>query len=100
MRLSTKRKISSCVDEYRKNFDDEFKRFVAQQKEIRKDIAGQFAEVKGKLSVKRLLFNIPETLHNIIVNKLDVGELTEFSRIESALWFARKYPEFTNSDKI
>jgi hypothetical protein len=100
MRQATKQKIIDAVDQYKQQFPEEYKAFIAQTIERRKDLRSEFAEAKGKYALKRVLMEMPETLHNIINDKLDVGEVTEFSAKEAVIWFARTYKEFALPEKI
>lgn len=100
MRQATKQKIIDAVAQYKQQFPEEYKKFVEQTIDRRKDLMNDFAEAKGKYALKRALIEMPETLHNIINDKLDVGEVTEFSAKEAVRWFARTYKEFALPDKI
>lgn len=97
---SAKHKIKLAVRDYIKLFPEEWVAFKVQTESLRRTLKDQkFAEAKGTGSEMRALFEMPETLHTILVNNLDDAEMDWFKsggidHKEGGRWFAKSFPEF------
>lgn len=93
-----KKKIEVIVEEYIENNEQEYLlavEYISGEREKNKD---KFASVSHDKNLKRKLYEIPETLHNMIVNELDPDDLVLTKDgedgIDFARWFVKKFPEF------
>lgn len=91
---TTKNKIRNAVNAYIRAFPDEFedvKTLVAQKK---RTLHTQFGELRGDHAMNRILFEIPETLNNLLIKNLDTNQMIWFKTKEGARWFAKTFPPF------
>ena len=70
----TKTKITRIVGEYRLIFNEEYNTFVVQQEQMRQGMLNDFASTKGDNVLERKLFDLPATLHSMLVEKLNKEE--------------------------
>lgn len=97
---SAQHKIKLAVRDYIKLFPEEWVAFKRQMEALRRTLKDQqFGEAKGTGSEMRALFEMPETLHTILVNNLDETEMEWFKsggskHNEGAIWFAKTFPDF------
>lgn len=99
-----KKKIEFIVEDYIANNELEYHSIVYQiqmERELNKD---KFASIATDKNVKRKIFEIPETLHNMIVNELDPDELALTKDgedgVDYAKWFANRFPEFKSGELV
>lgn len=80
--IKAKAKIDNCVKQYKKVFKDEYKQFLKQMKDKEKrEAAEEISKIfKKKSPIKRAMWDMPSTLYNLIINKLDPKELEWFNR--------------------
>lgn len=102
--LTAQTKITKCVEDYIALQPDEYERFKLQIASARGGLADETFGTAAHSSL-RALFEMPEVLHEMIVNQLTVEELTWFkeggsNRKEGADWFARTFPVFRIPDKV
>lgn len=91
-----KQQIISTVAKYKKMFPEEYVLVVDAIRNKRAALFDErFGEAPESGNDMRALYEIPETLNNLIVMDLDVDGLTWFSTKKASRWFALKYPEFT-----
>lgn len=97
---STKNKIIEIVKAYSEVFFDEYEAVVSYLKKKRNNRNNNFAEIKGNDYVVRSLYEIPETLDNIIQTKLDDKDKQFLKSKEGGHWFVKKFPQFRITEKI
>lgn len=101
MNKETKDKIKSIVKMYIEVFSDEFELFKMSLRDKKNNLRDkQFATVKDMDSIQRALYEIPETLHNLLFNRLEEEELNELRTKEGGLWFAKTFKDFRISEKV
>ena len=89
------------VKQYIRLFPQEYKDFRFGVKEKQRDLNTKFAEVKGPEEiVERLLYEVPETLWNLINMKTTADEHKWLSSKEGAHWFAREFEHFRISSEV
>lgn len=98
MSEGTKSKIKHIVDDYEKFLSSEYQTFLLQKKE--KIPLNRYAELKGADIFHRHLFDIPETLYNILRKTLIEGEWEEFTSKSGQRWFTRTFNEFAIPQKL
>lgn len=88
------RKLNAIVDMYKELYPDEYINVVEQIKFTRENVIDEFASSKVDSTIERALFELPETLYNLITMKLTPEEANEFSSKKEAREFAKNHPEF------
>ena len=96
---SAKYKIKRIVNQYKVIFKDEFADYMAGVKVREKSQLGEIKSTKDSL-IRRVLYDIPETLFNLIHNKLEVEEDEWLRSVAGGRWFAKTYKEFSLIEKI
>lgn len=98
----TKKKIEDTVTLYTKLYPQEFKASIDQLNKKRWVLEdSSFATIgKGDGLVQRQLFEIPETLFDMIINKLDLDELKQFKGQKGSRWFAKRFKEFRSANLV
>lgn len=97
---TTQNKIKNIVFGYKELFPQEYKIAVAaveMQRRIQKD---EYASTGGDGNLQRAILEYPEKLSMMLIQKLDVDELTYFKSKEGARWFAKTFPMFSLAEKI
>lgn len=104
---TAKTKIDKCVASYIKLMPDEYAAFRAQLKGHRAGLIDQKYGTTdaGAASSMRAMFEMPETLHDMLVKALTEEEIIWFKaggddRKEGARWFANKYAAFRVPEKV
>ena len=96
-----KKKIEKIVKQYIKENEEEYHLVIRELKGERERNKDKFASVSYDKSIKRKMFEIPATLHNMIVNECDADELILMRDGEDgkdyARWFAKRFSEFSSS---
>lgn len=92
--------ISLAVSDYMKMFPEEYDKVLKSIKRQKQNLKTDLAEIKEMKGIKRALFTIPETLHDMIVSKLENAELTLFKELDSSRWFAKKFSQFSITKQI
>lgn len=96
-----KSKVTKAVEDYKKFFVSEYDlvcKTISQNRELLKN---DYANIPESQEVKRVLFEIPETLHNMLLRDLTQEELTHWKDSgKLGVWFARKFREFSPAYKI
>jgi len=101
-----KKHITEIVKLYVKlnlqEFED-FKKGVQMMRELKHDDYASAANMGSKDT--RALFEMPVTLHEMLINNLTDEELEWFkaggpNRKDGGLWFARSFPAFRIPEKI
>lgn len=101
---SAKAKIKKSVEDYIKLQPEEYRVFRMSMEDRKSDLTDErFGVAKG--SEMRVLFEMPETLHKMIVNQLDIEELEWFKaggadRKEGGRWFAVNFPAFRLAEHV
>lgn len=98
--------IVQIVEKYKKLFPQEYEVVVAYLKDRRKNLKTQFAEIeapKGGIrrneALERGIYEIPETLENMLNLGLTMEATMWRREKEGARWFVKKYKEFLSGDK-
>ena len=98
-----KEAIKAAVRKYKNLFPEEYVEVchaIRTRQEALYDSRFAKAEGVSKDSDLRALYEIPETLNNMIINALDLEGLTWFSGKEPSRWFAKTFPEFRLPEQI
>lgn len=100
MKQETKLKLTGIVKMYIDVFSSEFDDFKIGIAYKRGRLKTKFAEMKGSDLIERELYEIPETLFQLITSRLDVKELEDLRTKDGARWFAKTFPAFRISEKV
>lgn len=94
--------ISMAVKDYMKMFPEEYNSVLKAIKIQKNSLKTELAEIKGSHGITRALYTIPEKLHEMISTKLnnEEDELAKFKELDSARWFATKFPMFNITKKV
>lgn len=97
-----KQQVRDTVAKYKRLFPQEY---VVVVHAIRTKAAALYDTRFGtadasKDSDMRALYEIPETLSNMLIHALDADGLTWFSETKASYWFAKTFPEFRLPDQI
>ena len=84
------------VKVYKDSFPIEYENFLNSAEQNKKLTKDEFATT-GTDTFKRKLYEIPETLHNILVKGLDIEELTYLKSVDGGRWFAKTNPDFSTT---
>lgn len=96
---SAKSKIRKTVADYIQLTPLEYRAFQAQMKEVRKTLADEkFGTAKN--TSMRALYEMPETLHDMLTAALELPELEWFKTLEGGRWFATTFPAFRVPESI
>jgi hypothetical protein len=99
-----KKKIEKVVKQYIKENQEEYHLVVKELRGEREKNKDKFATVSHDKNVKRKVFEIPATLHNMIINECNADELMLMKDGEDGIdygrWFAKRFPEFSSSVNI
>lgn len=97
-------KVEKITLNYIELYPDEYKQVCIQLEGEREKLNNKYASLGKDRVVDRKIHEIPETLHNMIINKLTAAELSQIKAGEEgkkfAYWFAKRFPEFRSSDLI
>lgn len=97
-----KEKIDSCIRQYKVVFKDEYKEFLKQSKaKEKREYVGNIK--KDNSSIKRAMWDMPETLYTLIVQRLEGKEVKWFARKGSRggqQYITKNYKEFAIPQKI
>lgn len=99
-----KKKVETLTLKYIDLFPDEYRavvNYLSSEKEKNKD---KFASVSSDKTLRRKIYEIPETLNKIFVKELTAEELIMMKDGQSgkdfAHWFAKRFPEFAGGTTI
>lgn len=98
---SAKINIKKIVSEYIKLCPEEYTAFKEQMKTRRQEMVDEkFGQAKNTDSGMRALFEMPATLHEMLVHNLTQDQLEWFKKggengLEGGRWFANTFREFT-----
>lgn len=97
-----KHKITLTVQTYIELFPQEYEAVISQINRKRWDLEDDnFASIdNGNGLVQRALFEIPDTLFQMIVKGLEVDEIKQFKGQKGSRWFAKRFPEFRIAKKL
>lgn len=98
-----KQQIRDVVRKYIKLFPEEYVEVchaIRTKQRALSDSRFAKADSAGKDSDLRALYEIPETLNNMIIHVLDLEGLTWFSGKEPSRWFANTFPQFRIPEQI
>ena len=99
-----KSKVEGQVLKYITLFKEEYAAIVPQLSAEREKNKDKFASVAMDKVVNRKIYEIPETLHNMIINEVTQEEMMQMREGESgkdfARWFATRFPEFAAGTHI
>lgn len=98
--IKAQEKIKEIIKTYITLFNVEYRLFTKQQRELREGLINEFAANKGDNLIERRLFDVPATLHTMLIEKLDGENLKYFKSKEGARWFAKSFKEFRTAQKI
>jgi hypothetical protein len=87
-------KIRNAVTLYRQKFPEEYSATVDLVSKKKKDLLNKYGSVSGDHAIERILFEIPETLHNMFISNLDARQLLWFKTKGGARWFAKTFYQF------
>lgn len=97
---TAKVKIRGLIEDYKKIFPDEYIAFVKQQIRMRDGLINEYAAFPGDEQIERKLFDMPATLHAMLIDKLNKDEHKWFVTKAGGRWFAKSFKEFRASIKI
>lgn len=101
---SLKSKVETITVGYMELFKDEYKLVCMQLEGEREKNKDKFASIAHDRTLQRKLYEIPETLHNMILNQITKEELFLMKDGENgkdfARWFATRFPEFASATHI
>ena len=97
---STKELLGSTINEYLRLFPEEAAAFDTYMKEKRANQRNDFAAQEGSHALERALFEMPDTLHNMVKLRLDEDAYREWRTIKGSLWFIKAYPFFALPSKV
>ena len=104
---SAKLNIKTIVDKYIKDFSWEYEAFKEQMADRRASMQDEkFGTVQGKgLSIERAIFEMPETLHGMLVANLTEEQMKWLKEggkngHEGSSWFAKTFPTFRLPEKV
>lgn len=101
-----KEKVKDIVEQYKKDFPEEYALVVEQIKEAREMMKNEWASTRENGSVStghaldRAMYRVPITLDNLIIKGIDVDEFYHTSSKEYGHWFTKEFPEFRLTQKI
>lgn len=95
MQNTTKNRIDSIVSDYKGLFTEEYSLVCDMLKHRKSDLRNEFAELKNVSALKRGLYEIPETLSEMLIKQLSENEMAELKTKTGGRWFAKKFKEFS-----
>lgn len=95
---SAKKRLTNIVEAYTKDFPEEFEMVRKAVEMKRRMTRDEFATVEG--SSMRGLYEISETLQQLIIMGLEEEELLWLKTIPGGRWFATKFPVFALPESI
>ena len=99
-----KSKVETITIGYMEIFKDEYNIVCAQIAGEREKNKDKFASVSHDKTIQRKLYEMPETLHNMILNQINKDELLLMKDGEDgkdfAIWFSTRFPEFASATHI
>lgn len=99
--MNAKDKITEIVGTYIQLCPDEYFAFKESVEAKRDDMQDQkFGTVAHSGTEMRALFDMPVTLHELLVKQLDPDQLEWFKSKEGARWFASTFKVFMLPDYI
>jgi len=96
---SAKHKIQRIVTQYKIIFADEYRDFLTKET----NNIDKFASVEGDGAIQRAMWDMPETLYNLIIGKLEPEELKWFNQKGSnggQRFIMKQFKEFKVPEKI
>ena len=97
---NAQQKINDIIHDYKIMFFAEYNAFKKQQKLVQSEIINEFAGVQGDSALERRLFDMPATLYEMLIQKLNKEELKYFKSKKGARWFAKSFPQFRTPRKL
>ena len=98
------KKVETLTLKYIEIFPDEYRavvNYLAGEQEKNKD---KFASVSSDKTIRRKIYEIPETLNKILTKELSDEELVMMKDGQNgkdfAHWFAKRFPEFAGGTTI
>jgi hypothetical protein len=88
-----KKKIDNCLRLYFERFPQEARDFFTIVEQKRKTLS-HYGRMPGDHAIDRALFEMPETLANVLFSNLTPEQLVWFRTKTGSRWFARTYPKF------
>ena len=83
-------KIEAVVEDYVEKNPEELSLFISAIENARLNNKDSHAQVENTHHFKRKLYEMPETLHAMLVKELSVDELIMFSTTQMGRWFAQR----------
>lgn len=96
---ATKKHIERIVEQYIKQFSEEYRIFQRAMDMKRSMTRDEYASVDGSDEMRGIL-EMPETLSTMLIMDLNEEETEWFTTKAGARWFARKFPAFKLPDVI
>ena len=100
----TKKKVEKLTIKYIELFPDEYRAVVRYLSSNREKNVNKFASVASDKTLRRKIYEIPETLNKIFIKNLSAEELVLIKDGESGKefshWFAKRFPEFAGGTHI
>lgn len=97
--MDVKERIKKIVADYKSLYPREYSLIVEILIEKRKLVIDKFGRI-DKNSDTRALFELPETLSQMLISTLSGEDLKWHDTKEGARWFVRSYPEFRLAPEI
>lgn len=94
MEEDAKKKISECVLEYKRLAPEEYKQFLVQLADRKKNMKNDYGSAPGVELFQRILGEKPENLHLLIIQTLEVDQAAWFNSQDGSFWFFKTFPEF------
>lgn len=94
-----KMRIRLAVKDYQEMYPEEYKNLLIVIQNQKDNLKEDMAEIKGH-SLKRALYTISETLHQMIGKKLDDKDKIEWKEKDSQRWFCKEFPQFMITKSI
>lgn len=93
----TQKRILNFVEVYKRAFPQEYKQAceaIVMQRQVLDNEQGRLSGEHSGASAQRVLYEIPEKLHNAIFSGLDGEELNYLKSKQGARWFTKNVPQF------
>lgn len=99
-----KQQVEKITLKYIDMFPDEYRFVVRQIAAEREKNVNKFASVSQDKTLRRKIYEIPETLQKMIIKELTEEQLVMMKDGETgkdyAHWFAKRFPEFAGGTTI